>query len=135
MKGEDFLNEGGLIERVEQIYLEVSKDFKKIIHSDPLVGRHDTCKGLLHLLSRINEILLHTNSLGVEERAKVFNITYNAVTYSSDVASIIRKSNYSFEVIKPLRNCIYALENNLILQDVKYLDKRTRLYLDICQIY
>ena len=31
--------------------------------------------------------------------------------------------------------CILAIEGNIILQDVKYLDKRTRIYLDICQIY
>lgn len=34
--------------------------------------------------------------MSIEERAKYFNITYNAVVYISDIASLLRKSNYSF---------------------------------------
>lgn len=31
--------------------------------------------------------------------------------------------------------CILSMEANVILQDVKYLDKRSKIYLDICHIY
>ena len=32
-------------------------------------------------------------------------------------------------------DCVISLEANIILQDVKYLDKRSKIYLDICHIY
>lgn len=124
-----------LMQSVQDTYLRVNQNFKVIIDSDPTVQRQDSAKALVDLILDIKAILANVNQMSIEDRAKHFNLTYNAVVYISDIASLLRKSNYSFETIKHLTDCALAMEANIILQDVKYLDKRTKIYLDICHIY
>lgn len=78
----------------------MNQNFKIIIDSDPNIQREDSARGLLSFIADIKAILTEVNRMSVEERAKYFNITYNAVVYVSDIASLLRKSNYSFETIK-----------------------------------
>lgn len=73
--------------------------------------------------------------MNVEDRAKNYHVVYNAVTYITEIASVIRKSNYAFESIQFLLDAIVAMESNLILQYYKYSDKRTQIYLHVCRIY
>lgn len=47
--------------------------------------------------------------MSIEERTKCFNLTYNAVSYISDISALLRKSNYSFEAIKDLLDCVMAM--------------------------
>ena len=76
------------------------KNFKLIIDNDPTVLREDSARGLLSLMSDIKAILSSVNRLPIDQRANQFNITYNAVVYISDIASLLRKSNYSFQTVK-----------------------------------
>lgn len=85
---------------VQDIYLRVNQNFKLIIDNDPTVLREDSAKGLLSLIRDIRTILASVNRLSIEERAKHFNLTYNALVYISDIASLLRKSNYCFETVK-----------------------------------
>jgi len=71
----------------------------------------------------------------VEERAKQYHVTYNAINYILDISEHIRKTNFSFEIISIYLEAIKSMEENLILNDVKYLDKRTELYLKVSKIY
>ncbi len=32
-------------------------------------------------------------------------------------------------------DCLLAIESNLVLADIKYIDKRTQLYLFLCKVY
>jgi hypothetical protein len=120
---------------IPDIYLRVNHNLKIIIDRDPNLQRKDSIHGVFSLIEDIKTIITMLNQLSVEERATHFNVTYNAVVYISDMAALLRKSSYSFETIKALIDCILAMENNIVLQDAKYLDKRTNLYLDICHIY
>lgn len=89
-----------LMDKIQQTYLSVNQHFKIIIDSDPLVTRPDSAKGLLSLIHQIQTIIADVNELPVDSRTQFFNITYNAVVYATDIASFLRRSNYSFEVIK-----------------------------------
>ena len=123
------------MQSIQDTYLHVNQQLKTIIESDPTIMRQDSAKGLLSLIHDIQKIISEVNDLPVDERTKFFNITYNAIVYIIDIASFLRRSNYSFEVVKEILDAILAMEANIILQDVKYLDLRTKLYLDICHIY
>jgi hypothetical protein len=65
----------------------------------------------------------------VQRRAEAYHLTYNAIVYTLDICRLLRKSEYSFEAIEYLMVAVTAMEANLILQDAKYLDMRTKLYL------
>jgi hypothetical protein len=65
------------------------------------------------------------NSWKVEERAKNYHVTYNAVNYILDISEHLRKTNFSFEASLILAEAIKSMDGNIILQDVKFLDKIT----------
>lgn len=65
----------------------------------------------------------------MQRRAEAYHLTYNAIVYTLDICRLLRKSEYSFEAIEYLMVAVTAMEANLILQDAKYLDMRTKLYL------
>ena len=62
-------------------------------------------------------------------------MAYNAINYIVDISEYLRKTNFSFEILSALAEGIRTMEDNLILNDVKYLDKRTELYLKMAKIY
>ena len=71
----------------------------------------------------------------VEERARQYHVAYNAINYILDISEYLRKTNFSFEIISVLAEGVRSMEQNLILNDVKYLDKRTEIYLKMGKIY
>lgn len=75
------------------------------------------------------------NSDSVQHRAETYHLAYNAVVYMLDVCRLLRKSEYSFEAIEYLLVAVSAMEANLILQDAKYLDMRTKLYIELAHLY
>ena len=65
------------------------------------------------------------SSVKIVEERRVNDGVYLAIHVKEEP----KLAEYSFEGIKYLLDCIGAMEGNLILQDVKYLDRRTRIYL------
>jgi tetratricopeptide (TPR) repeat protein len=122
-------------DQLAQIYSRVSLECKAYIENDPLVHREDTCRGLLALLEQLRQVLAALNALKAEERARHYHVAYNAVTYILDVGEHLRRTNFSFELLPLLAEAVRAMEENLILSDVKYLDKRTELYIKLARIY
>lgn len=47
----------------------------------------------------------------------------------------MKKGEFVYETLDFLLQAIIALEANLILQDAKYLDLRTKLYIEVARIY
>ena len=47
----------------------------------------------------------------------------------------MRKTNFAFEASLILAEAIKSMEGNIVLQDVKFLDKITELYLKLAKIY
>lgn len=87
--------------------------------------REDTCRGLLSLLEQLKNVLTIVNRFKTEERARQYHVTYNAISYIVDISEYLRRTSFSFEIIAVLIEAIRAMEENLILSDVKYLDRRT----------
>lgn len=85
-----------LMQHVQDTYLTVNQHFKIIIESDPAVLRPDSAKGILQLIADIQTIIAEVNALPLDRRTQLFNVTYNAVVYATDIASFLRKSNYAF---------------------------------------
>jgi hypothetical protein len=52
-----------------------------------------------------------------------------------DYCRVLRKSTYGIAVIKYIKHCLVAVESNIILLGVKYLEWRTKLYLELAHIY
>jgi hypothetical protein len=73
--------------------------------------------------------------MGVEDRAKNYHVAYNAINYILDISDHLRRTSFAFEASLVLVEAIKAMEGNLVLQDVKYLDKRTEIYLQVSRIY
>lgn len=90
---------------------------------------------MIALLEQIKNVLKEVNAFSVEERAKNYFITYNAVNYILEISEHLRRTNFSFETTLILAEAIKSMEGNIILQDVKYLDKVTELYLKLAKIY
>jgi hypothetical protein len=90
---------------------------------------------MIALLEQIKNVLKEVNGFSVEERAKNYFITYNAVNYILEISGHLRRTNFSFEASLILAEAIKSMEGNIILQDVKYLDKVTELYLKLAKIY
>lgn len=88
------------MQNAQDVYLRVNQNFKLIMDNDPSVQREDSARGLLSLMGDIKAILSSVSRMSMEERAKHFNLTYNAVVYMSDIASLLRKSNYSFQTVR-----------------------------------
>jgi tetratricopeptide (TPR) repeat protein len=90
---------------------------------------------MIALLEQIKNVLKEVNAFSVEERARNYFITYNAVNYILEISEHLRRTNFSFEASLILAEAIKSMEGNIILQDVKYLDKVTELYLKLAKIY
>ena len=86
-------------------------------------------------LEEVRKVMDEVNQLGTEDRAKHYHVVYNAVTYIQDIAQHLRRSAFAFESTQVIMEAIKSMEGNLILQDVKYLDRRTELYLTVSRIY
>lgn len=129
------MHKDDLNEDLAELYSRVSLECKSYLESDSLVSREDTCRGLLALLEQLRSVLTTVNAMKTEERARHYHITYNAISYILDISEYLRKTNFSFEIIAILAEAIKAMEENVILCDVKYLDRRTELYLKVAKIY
>ena len=71
----------------------------------------------------------------IEERARQYHNAFNGLNYLLELSESLRKTNFSFEVLPILAEGVKTMEENLILNDVKYLDKRSELYLKMGKIY
>jgi len=75
---------------------------KGYLESDPQVEREDTCRGLLNLLEQLKAILNSVNSMNVEDRAKNYHVTYNAINYILDISENLRRTNFAFDASQVL---------------------------------
>jgi hypothetical protein len=96
-------------ERLNILYSKVSLECKGYLESDPLIEREDTCKGLIALLEQIKNVLKEVNAFSVEDRAKNYFITYNAVNYILDISEHLRRTNFSFETSLILAETIKSM--------------------------
>lgn len=70
-----------------------------------------------------------------DDKIKNYYLTYNATIYLFDLSRFLRKSFFSAMTINYLAAAIVSLEGNIILQQVKYLEWRVKLYIELAHIY
>ena len=70
-----------------------------------------------------------------EDKLKNYYLTYNGTIFIFDLCRFLRKSVYSSLTINFLANAITSLECHLILQGIKYLEWRVKLYIELAQVY
>lgn len=119
----------------ESRYAESERQYKLILQSDPGITRVDTCMAIKSVLMDIQKVLEDINLLPVNERLENYFHTYNGVLFVLDITQALKSTEFSFEAIDSLLIAIISLEGNLILQDAKYLDMRTKLYLEAAKLY
>lgn len=119
----------------QEAYERVDRQFRQLLEFDPRIERDDTCSGLKAILGELRQLLEKHNADTVQRRAETYHLAYNAIMYTLDVCKLLRRSEYAFESIEFLFVAVAAMEANLILQDAKYLDLRTKLYLELAHLY
>lgn len=70
-----------------------------------------------------------------DDKTKNYYLTYNATIYLFDMCRYLRKSVYSSIAIDYLASAIVSLEGNIVLQTIKYLEWRVKLYIELAHIY
>jgi len=70
-----------------------------------------------------------------DDKTKTYYLIYNATIYLFDLCRFLRKSVYSSLTIDFLASAIVSLEGNIILQSVKYLEWRIKMYIELSHVY
>jgi hypothetical protein len=99
------------------------------------VQRRDTAKALLSLLDSLEELLLQLNLGKFNDKVKNYYLTYNATVYLYDLTRALRRSVFGLRSVRYLAQAIVALEGNIILLSVKYLEWRINLYAELSSCY
>ena len=75
------------------------------------------------------------NNGSFEDKEKNYFLVYNGTLYIYDICQYLRTSIYNYLAIDFLAFSILSMECHLNLITWKYLDWRTKLYVEIARIY
>ena len=64
-----------------------------------------------------------------------FFLVYNGTLYIYDICQYLRRSIYNYLTIEYLGYCIISMECHISLITWKYLDWRTKLYVEMARIF
>ena len=103
--------------------------------NDPNVLRKDTAKGLVRILNELKEALNHMNHGSMRDKEANFHLVYNGTLYIYDICQYLRTSIYNYLAIDFLAFSILSMECHLNLITWKYLDWRTKVYIEMARVY
>jgi hypothetical protein len=83
-----------LIEALVRRINESDSAFKLTIEADPELGKKDSVKDTLNILSTLKQALEEVNKLDFEHKMKHYFLCYNTTIYIYDICKRLRQSEY-----------------------------------------